>query len=178
MNIDTHLPSEPRSKRARSLSASSASSSSTSSSVSDASAGSGSRHPAKFHRAVPSAPGTYTCCLPPTCHQPSTSPSFGTAGELERHQEQYHRFVCRVPIRDKGSGGRAVSTTYATGSAPASGSASAGAGAAEMDGSYREGSELPAGFVSGGGQRGRWKECGKVFPDDRFLSLVRLLLSL
>jgi hypothetical protein len=43
----------------------------------------------------------------------------------------------------------------------------------------RDGKDLPQSFVSGafanGRGKGRWKECGKVFPDERFLTLVCLL---
>jgi len=58
----------------------------------------------KYHRPSPSnlSPTdatTYICVLPPTCSQPSTSSSYPTLAELERHQESFHRWICLTPIR-------------------------------------------------------------------------------
>ena len=118
----------------------------------------------------------------------------------------YHRFVCRVPVRDKTRQGHGYGKTLGIGisnglsggrgedgsvgriegegetggemdeddAAPAWTAGVRGKEASEFtDRRAREGSALPAAFVSGGpGHRARWKECGKVFPDERFLTLV------
>lgn len=146
--------STPRNKRYRSASISSASSAGTSSSVHSASGGLS--PPPKFHRPSTSASDSaYTCHLPPTCNKPDSSTSHTSQSELERHQLQFHNHICRVPIRDYTPG--ASRRPYTRSEAR----------------SEAEGSALPDGFVSGGG-RGRMKECGKVFPDERFLELVSL----
>ncbi|ORY31972.1 hypothetical protein BCR39DRAFT_524888 [Naematelia encephala] len=90
-------------KRRRSLSQSSASSSNASSSSSRSSSPF-LTPPPKFHRAGPSSQQTYEheCNLPPTCCPPQPSTSFATLDELERHQAAFHRWVCHIPIRDRG----------------------------------------------------------------------------
>lgn len=94
----------------------------------------------KYHRATPSSDLPYTCNLPPTCSQPQTSTSYATEDELVRHQDTFHRWVCRTPIRDR------IQPVPQNG--------------------------VPQAFVGRGGSGKGWKECGKVFPDERFLQLV------
>jgi hypothetical protein len=71
-----------------------------------------------------------------------TSQHFETAAELERHQLAFHTFVCRTPVRDK---------------------IVDGAGASDP-------SAVPMEFSSR--KRNEWKECRKIFPDQRILDLV------
>ncbi|CAK9786258.1 hypothetical protein CC85DRAFT_285759 [Cutaneotrichosporon oleaginosum] len=98
--------------------------------------------PTKFHRA-PSPSREYLCTLPPTCSQPDTAQTFATEAELEAHQERLHRWMCRVPIRDKP--GRV------------------GEGATVL---------VPEQFTGRGPRAGqRFRECGKVFPNERLLDL-------
>lgn len=96
----------------------------------------------KYHRSTPSSSLPYTCTLPPTCSQPDTVSSYATEAELERHQDAFHRWICRTPIRNKAR--------------------------------PTEEAAVPESFVSKrGGFNGEvWKECGKVFPDERLLHLV------
>jgi hypothetical protein len=169
-------------------------------------------HPAKFHRADLSngaGSGQYICCLPPTCHQPSTAMAFESAEEMERHQARYHAFVCRVGVRDRdrnrahadGGGrpnaGKGTLTPASPGRTESEGEGSgmerdgsAGAeGVAEDAGSTARrsaaewngngtgdadgGGRLPAAFQGRHGWgKERWRECGRVFPDERFLELV------
>ncbi|WWD22276.1 hypothetical protein CI109_106767 [Kwoniella shandongensis] len=145
--------SQMRSKRPRSISsASSASSSSIGSSSSTDESRSPPQPPPKYHRAPSPTLKPYTCNIAPTCSQPGTSTSYSTEPELERHQETFHKWICRVPIRDKDSE-RGTSTPEK------------GKGRAEEDGW-----SVPEGFVSTRGQK-RWKECMKVFPEERLLEL-------
>ena len=133
----------PLGKRARSISSSSSSSFASASSVV-------SLTPApKYHRASQiNSPSTnpFICTLPPTCNQPSTTTSYATLAELDRHQESFHRWICRTPIRVRPS---------------------------------ETGSQLPESFMSvtREGRMG-WKECGKAFPEERLLDLVRPLRPL
>jgi hypothetical protein len=125
-----------RYKRRRSPSTSSSSSSGESDPEGDLS-------PApKYHRSTPSSSLPFTCTLPPTCSQPGTVTAYATESELERHQDAFHRWICRTPIRNK----------------PRPGDEAA----------------VPEAFVSKrNGFNGEvWKECGKVFPDERLLHLV------
>ena len=84
-------------KRARSASSSSSSSSSPSSSSVV------SLIPApKYHRpssTTSPSDNPFICTLPPTCNQPATITSYATLSELERHQQCFHRWICRTPIR-------------------------------------------------------------------------------
>lgn len=57
--------------------------------------------PPKYHRGTLPVHLPFACNLPPTCSQPDTSTSYATEGELERHQEIFHRWVCHVPIKDR-----------------------------------------------------------------------------
>lgn len=133
-----------RSKRRRS--------SSISSSGEDSDAGSqasDSLSPApKYHRAIeqpgPSRP--FLCTLPPTCSQPSTATSYSTEEELLRHQDTFHKWVCRTPIKF-----RIDPPTHST--------------------PVADENRVPEAFVS---RKKGWeyKECGKVFPDERLLDLV------
>jgi hypothetical protein len=134
-------------KRYRSSSPSSASSFSSKNSKP------GNSPPPKFHRQATTSTDIYTCYLPPHCNQPGESTSHASESELERHQQQFHNHVCRVPIRDYSplSANRPYTRSEARNDASGSG--------------------LPDGFVSGGA-RGRMKECGRLFPDERFLQLV------
>lgn len=125
--------------------------------------GSGSEHesetsssPAPFNKIQRSDPRSpkdalhdLECSLPPTCF-PATR-SFETAGELERHQLAFHTYICRTPVRD-----RTGSTSQAQGAA-----------ANPAQGVW----DVPREFTSRHGGD-RWKECRKVFPDERLLDLV------
>ncbi|WVF66473.1 hypothetical protein IAT40_001213 [Kwoniella sp. CBS 6097] len=148
-----------RSKRARSLSSSSGSSGSSS-------VGGPSRTPSpppKFHRAPSPTTKSFICVLPPTCSQPDTSTYYATQAELDRHQETFHKWVCHVPIRDRGTESQGF---------PSSGS---GSGGRNWKGKEREGTlvnGVPESFVAGRIKDGkRWRECSKVFPDERLLLL-------
>ncbi|KAK1926314.1 hypothetical protein DB88DRAFT_481422 [Papiliotrema laurentii] len=130
-----------RVKRRRSASITSSSASSSSSSPSPSRSPSPAPVP-KYHRTDHSLTPTdtpFTCNLPPTCSQPHTITSYATEEELLRHQETFHRWVCRTPIKDR--------------SQPT-----------PPDG-------VPTRFVSGNPDGKGWKECGKVFPDERLLHL-------
>lgn len=107
-----------------------------------------SRPAPKYHRA-PSPDRPFLCTLPPTCSQPGTSQAFASQADLDAHQDRLHRWMCRVPIRDK-------------------------------PGRVGEGEPvliLPEQFAGRGPRGGthgqRWRECGKVFPEERLLDLVR-----
>ncbi|WVR03414.1 hypothetical protein IAU60_000405 [Kwoniella sp. DSM 27419] len=140
------MDTSARFKRARSIS-------SDSSYSSDGSAGP-SRTPSpppKYHRAP--SPGTkpYSCHLPPTCSQPGTSTLYATQAELDRHQETFHRWVCRIPIRDRLAEGAPKGK--------------------ERDQTPSDG-WVPEQFVGRKERDGkRWRECAKVFPDERILAL-------
>ncbi|BEI81384.1 hypothetical protein CcaverHIS002_0205440 [Cutaneotrichosporon cavernicola] len=54
--------------------------------------------PTKFHRA-PCLDDTYHCTLPPSCWPEAQS--FACVADLEAHQDRMHRWMCRVPVRDK-----------------------------------------------------------------------------
>jgi len=71
-----------------------------------------------------------------------TSQTFETTSELERHQLAFHTFICRTPVREKGVDGAGVSDPSA----------------------------IPMEFSSR--KRNEWKECRKIFPDQRILDLV------
>lgn len=216
---------QPRSisvKRSRSDSISSSSSTATaSSSGSRASRGNTpsltEQHPSKFHR-TPEVQGNYICCLPPTCHQPSTVSTFTSQGELDLHQERLHSHVCRVLVRDRDRekekedrrGGMITRSITARGKKDGereeevgrddedmeeeeegegvdreremtwrhsverhdqlAGAPTEGDFSQEVNG-HDDAARLPAAFKGGRGQNRR-KECGKVFPDERFLTLV------
>lgn len=100
--------------------------------------------PTKFHRA-PTAEHEYVCTLPPACAQPGDAQTFESEADLEAHQERMHRWMCRVPIRDKpgrvGEGATVLVSEHFTGRLPRPGQ--------------------------------RFRECGKVFPNERLLDLVR-----
>lgn len=167
--MQTDVTDRIRSKRARSLSSSS---SSTSSAASSSHSHSRSPSPTpspppKYHRASPSPHATFRfiCTLPPTCSQPSTSTSYATLAELERHQEAFHRWVCRVPIRDREAGPSRTRSSNGKGKDQDYGGVDSRVPV--EDDAHR----LPEGFVSGYGNKA-WKECGKVFPDERLLELV------
>ncbi|GMK54251.1 hypothetical protein CspeluHIS016_0108370 [Cutaneotrichosporon spelunceum] len=101
--------------------------------------------PMKFHRAPtsdqPGESGEYVCTLPPTCSLPDEAQRFSSLAEMEAHQERMHRWMCRVPVRDKP--GRV------------------GEGATVI---------VPEQFMVG--RRGqRFRECGRVFPNERLLDL-------
>lgn len=100
----------------------------------------------KLYR-LPEGAKPYLCTMAPTCSQPGTAQAFATLPELEAHQAAFHRWVCRVPVREK-------------------------------PGRVPEGDAVlvvPEQFAgrSPVGSRGhKWRECGKVFPDERLLDLV------
>lgn len=99
----------------------------------------------KIQRGTSKPPSeTLECNLPPTCF-PSTQ-SFDTVQELERHQLAFHTFVCRSMVRDK---------------TPVEGEA----GPSDLW-------NVPREFTSR--KRDQWKECRKIFPDQRVLDLVSL----
>jgi len=83
------------------------------------------------------------CNLPPTCFP--TSQSFDTVSELERHQLAFHTYICRAMVRDK--------TPLVEGEA----------GPSNLW-------NVPREFMSR--KRDQWKECRKIFPDQRLLDLV------
>jgi len=87
---------------------------------------------------------TLECNLPPTCFP--TTQSFDTVQELERHQLAFHTFVCRAMVRDK---------------TPVEGEP----GPSDLW-------NVPREFTSR--KRDQWKECRKIFPDQRILDLVSL----
>lgn len=123
---------------------------SSSSSLGDPSSRSPTPPPApKYHRSLPLTTDAYTCNLPPTCSQPSTSTSYASPADLDRHQAIFHTWVCRTPIRNK-QGDRPLLRLPLPDDA---------------------GSSVPETFVSRRGQW-EWMECGKVFPDERMLNLV------
>jgi len=84
------------------------------------------------------------------CNLPPTcfpnSQKLETTAELERHQLAFHTYICRTPVRDK--------------------TASAQEG-------QNDPWAVPREFKSR--QRNEWKECRKIFPDQRILDLVSLL---
>ncbi|KAL7419975.1 hypothetical protein Q5752_004938 [Cryptotrichosporon argae] len=147
-----------RVKRARSLSSSSSSSPASSSQSSP------SRPTPKHHRLPSPAPdAAFLCTLPPTCSQPRTAQAFSSASELARHQEAYHRFVCRVPVRDRaGRDGRLLDPAPTNQDGAAHGQHAGGRGSAEW---------VPEQFQGRKTAFGRWRECGKVLPDARLLEL-------
>jgi hypothetical protein len=103
----------------------------------------------KVQRASPTpASDELECSLPPTCFP--VSRAFSSATELERHQQAFHTFICRKLVRDKEKMVRDR------------------AGPSESDpwGVPREfSSRIKKGDYG-------WKECRKVFPDQRLLDLV------
>lgn len=143
--MDTSTPRVAKRGRSDSLSStSSAASSSSSSSTSPAPLN-------KLQRASP-APVTddLECSLPPTCFP--VSRTFGSAAELERHQQAFHTFICRKLVRDKDN-------LVVDRSLP---------GQNDPWGVPREfSSRIKKGDYG-------WKECRKVFPDQRLLDLVSL----
>lgn len=103
---------------------------------------------AKYHRA-PSPERIHLCTLAPTCSQPDTAQSFSSQTELDAHQASFHRWICHVPIRDKpGRIGEGDAVLFVP--------------------------EQFAGRSPAGRTRERWRECGKVFPEERLLDLVRV----
>lgn len=89
----------------------------------------------------------HQCNLPPTCFPESRS--FSNTVELERHQLAFHTYICRTLVRDK------------------TGSTSQGGMGSSAQGVW----DVPREFTSRHGGD-RWKECRKVFPDERLLDLV------
>ncbi|KAK8845326.1 hypothetical protein IAR55_006039 [Kwoniella newhampshirensis] len=160
--------SQLRTKRPRSISSSSISSapSLASTSTDDKSESDFDSQPIKYHRAPSPTHKPYSCTLPPTCSQPGTSTSYTTEAQLARHQDTFHRWICRVPIRDREGENRLRNNQK--------GLSPKGKGKEEADtGKEAEKSMMvlvPEGFVGGRGHR-RWKECLKVFPDERLLDL-------
>lgn len=149
-------------KRARSDSASSTSSTaSTLGSDSDHSTSSGLGPYNKILRSSPSASRPapdgeiLECNLPPTCFPESRT--FGSSTELDRHQLAFHTYICRTPVRDK-LGSSSTSTSHHQTQARTPGA---------VGGLW----DLPSEFTSRKGGD-RWKECRKVFPDQRLLDLV------
>lgn len=148
----------PRSgKRARSDSASSTSS--TASTSGSGSGSEGSTSPGPYNKILRSSPSLQTpgrevleCNLPPTCFPESRT--FGSSTELDRHQLAFHTYICRTPIREQL--GNSSTSTHLQAGAP-------GAVGGVWD--------LPSEFTSRKGGD-RWKECRKVFPDQRLLDLV------
>ncbi|EIW67830.1 hypothetical protein TREMEDRAFT_57357 [Tremella mesenterica DSM 1558] len=102
--------------------------------------------PPKYHRASPHTTLDFICTLPPTCSQPETTTSYVTLEELERHQENFHRWICHHPIKvkqdDKTSG--SATTT-----------------------------RVPESFASKRGEA-LLRSCEKVFPEARLLDLHRI----
>ncbi|TYJ51375.1 hypothetical protein B9479_008053 [Cryptococcus floricola] len=109
--------------------------------------------PKIYHREADPSSFAFSCSLPPTCHLAPTY--YATATELGRHEEVFHRWVCRASVRDRDREAYSASTSGALGS----GSRSA-----------REESEAPESFVRQVGSK-RWRECLKVFPEERLLQL-------
>lgn len=191
------LDRSERAKRPRSLSSDSSSSSASASgsspvSLSDESSFNATRHPPKFHRSTDDATALiierkdYLCTLPPTCAQPGTSTSFATRAQLERHQEVFHRWVCRVPVRVKRSGeGAGVGRETGTRTRGANEEPADGRGGEVVHGggvqrnppqvqaqAQASDTRIPEAFVARGNSRGgAWQECGKVFPDERLFEL-------
>lgn len=104
-------------------------------------------HTTKFHRreSSPQRDLQLLCTLPPTCSQPGKAQAFATQAALDAHQASMHRWVCRVPIKDKpdrvGEGELVLVPEHFSGRSTA-------------------------------GHGRNWRECGKVFPDERLLDLV------
>ncbi|WVQ81022.1 hypothetical protein IAT38_003129 [Cryptococcus sp. DSM 104549] len=114
--------------------------------------------PPKIHHA--DTPLPFTCALPPTCHLENTR--YATQVEVDRHEEVFHRWVCRAKVRDRD---REVGGSRARDG----GGAVSGEGGQEREpGGEGEGRALPESFVAG---NRRWKECLKVFPEERLLTL-------
>ncbi|WWC85587.1 uncharacterized protein L201_000451 [Kwoniella dendrophila CBS 6074] len=149
-----------RSKRARSISISiSSSSTSNSDREGESSTSFHSRSPSppppKYHRGNSTHDGKdgnnddkrFLCVLPPTCSQPGKSTSYSNEIELEKHQNIFHKWICHIPIRDRVSSDTKGVTTTAN-------------------------IIIPESFTGGRSEKGkRWKECLKVFPDERLLNL-------
>ncbi|WVQ94072.1 hypothetical protein IAU59_001150 [Kwoniella sp. CBS 9459] len=149
-----------RSKRARSLSSSSGGSAASSSSA--GSSRTAPSPPPKFHRAPSPSSKPFICVLPPTCSQPDTSTYYATQAELDRHQDTFHKWICHVPIRDREREHQAVSTGSGSTTSKDKGKER---GSVPMDG-------VPESFMAGRIRDGkRMRECSKVFPDERLLSL-------
>lgn len=155
----------PRGKRARSVSSAS---SSSDGGASDQSRSLSPEPFQKYHRSSSDAagPGAYLCTLPPTCSQPGTATSFASQTALDKHQESFHRWICHTPVRDR----------EAANAGPSRPVTRAAARQADLN-AEEDGSRLPEGFVSGYGKRA-WKECGKVFPEERLFELVSVLPQL
>jgi hypothetical protein len=142
-------PSTPKpAKRGRSESLSSTSSAGSLAST-DSSATSSGLPLNKVQRASPAPENdSLECNLPPTCFP--TSRPFGSKAELERHQLAFHTFVCRAPVRIRGD--------------------------QAMEGSNASGKSfdpwaVPREFSSTKGRK-EYRECRKIFPDERLLELV------
>ncbi|OCF34972.1 hypothetical protein I316_03519 [Kwoniella heveanensis BCC8398] len=116
--------------------------------------------PPKFHRALsPSRSSrSFICVLPPTCSQPDTSTYYATQAELDKHQETFHKWICHVPVRDR-------EREYQASKGQSGGKEKEREDTPVIDG-------VPESFVAGRIKDGkRWKECSKVFPDERLLTL-------
>ncbi|WVQ76510.1 hypothetical protein IAR50_006180 [Cryptococcus sp. DSM 104548] len=139
-------------KRPRSVSPSS---SEASSSVSIPSAPpSPSTPPPKIHhRAQDPSSFAFSCSLPPTCHLAPTH--YATTAELERHEQVFHRWVCHASVRDRDREPYSVTTSGALALGPRSTS---------------EAHQVPESFTRQFGSQ-RWRECLKVFPEERLLQL-------
>lgn len=153
------MDSTPRGKRARSVSSASSSSEGA---ASDRSRSLSPQPVPKYHRSSSDAArqGAYLCTLPPTCSQPGTATSFASQPELDKHQESFHRWICHTPVRDREAAAAGPSRPFTRAAAQQAG----------LD-TEDDGSRLPEAFVSGYGKRA-WKECGKVFPEERLFDLV------
>ncbi|WRT63445.1 uncharacterized protein IL334_000350 [Kwoniella shivajii] len=118
--------------------------------------------PPKYHRA-PSSPTTkpFLCVLPPTCSQTGSSTSYSNQVELDRHQDIYHKWICRIPIRD-----RAIEVSHI-----AKGKEKETLDL-DSDLDLSKTVTVPESFSGGRIKDGkRWKECLKAFPDERLYNL-------
>jgi hypothetical protein len=121
----------------------------------------------------------FECSLPPTCFP--LGRLFDSAQELERHQAAFHSFVCRVPVRDKAKKQGTLTLPPKDGSPAPPRAAVLGGGELQDEGEQNEAAgedarvddiwSLPREFTA---RRGvwRWRECGKIFPDQRLMDLV------
>ncbi|KAL1409630.1 hypothetical protein Q8F55_003626 [Vanrija albida] len=102
--------------------------------------------PAKLYR-LPEGDKPHLCTMAPSCSQPGSSQAFATAAELDAHQAAMHRWVCRVPVREK------------------PGRVPEGEAVLVVPEQFAGRSPLARGLGH------KWRECGKVFPDERMLDL-------
>ncbi len=146
-------------------------------------------HPIKHARtaADPADPSNdpgsaYTCALPPTCAaEPLVFPD---AGAWERHHARMHVWVCKGEVRPApGEGGVRVPTRESDGGPAPGGPPRSGTEANEGDGMQdgAGGEPMKVEHVeqvlgAGGADTGR-KTCGRLFPDERLLELVRPVMG-